>query len=152
VIRDAYYGLLYIGDAISARDLSLVYDHRITAVVDLAANEPPATLGRDIVYCRFPLHDDGSNDDTLLSASIECLHLLVLRRIRTLVACSAGMSRSPLIAASALGLLTGRLFPDALAAITTDAPHDVSPALCSSVERVHSTIASRMAASCPWGE
>jgi len=140
LIRDAYNGLLYIGDAISARDLRHIYDHEFAAVLDLAANEPPAVLGRDIVYCRFPLSDDDSNDDKIVSAAITCLHTLMERGFRTLVACSAGMSRSPMIAAAAISIACGDPLTDCLARITTGVPHDVSPTLFSSVQRVHAKL------------
>lgn len=143
MIRSAYSDLLYIGDAFSARDLKLIYDHKLVAVVDLAADEAPATLGRDIIYCRFPLHDDGSNDDAMVSAAIECLHSLLRCSFRTLVACSAGMSRSPLVGAGAMSLLTGDSLQDCLRFITTDAPHDVSPSLLSTVDRVCSRLTSQ---------
>ena len=143
MIRDAYKGLLYIGDAISARDLTQIYDHQIASVVDLAANEPPAVLGRDIIYCRFPISDDGSNDDSLVSASVDCLRSLLERNYRTLVACSAGMSRSPTIAAASLSIITGDPLTDTLSRITANAPRDVSPALFASVQRVHATLIAR---------
>ena len=127
-------------DAISARDLKQIYDHAFAAVLDLAANEPPAVLGRDIIYCRFPLSDDDSNADALVSAAIECLHSLIERDYRTLVACSAGMSRSPMIAAAAISVLSGDSLSDTLAQIMTNAPHDVSPSLFSSVQRVHAKL------------
>ncbi len=141
MIHDAYNGLLYIGDAISARDLKQIYDREFAAVLDLAANEPPAVLGRDIIYCRFPLSDDDSNDDDIVSAAIECLCSLMDRNYRTLVACSAGMSRSPMIAAAAISVLSGDSLTDSLARITANAPHDVSPTLSSSsVQRVHAKL------------
>ncbi len=143
MIRNAYSDLLYIGDALSARDLKLIYDHKLVAVVDLAADEAPATLGRDIIYCRFPLHDDGSNDEAMVSASIQCLHSLLQCSFRTLVACSAGMSRSPLVGAGAVSLLTGDSLQDCLHLITTDAPHDVSPSLLFTVDRVCSRLTSQ---------
>ena len=140
MIRDVYNGLLYIGDAISARDLKQIYDHEFAAVLDLAANEPPAVLGRDIIYCRFPLSDDESNDDEIISAAIMSLQLLMERHFRSLVACSAGMSRSPLVAAAAVSLLCHDSFSDWLARMTVDAPHDVSPTLYASVKRVHAKL------------
>ncbi|WP_052031467.1 protein-tyrosine phosphatase family protein [Novipirellula maiorica] len=106
----------------------------------MAANEPPAELGRDIVYCRFPISDDDTNDDMIVSASIECLRLLLERDCRTLVACSAGMSRSPVIAAAALSILLGDRLSDTLLRITANAPRDVSPAFFSAVQRVHATL------------
>jgi protein-tyrosine phosphatase len=132
--------MLFISDAISARDLKQIYDHEIRAVVDLAANERPAGLGRDLIYCRFPLSDGHTNDDAMLECSILCLESLLNRHFRTLVACSAGMSRSPLIAAAAVSLQTGDSLADCLARITADAPHDVSPSLLSSVNRVHAKL------------
>ena len=135
-----YNKLLYIGDAISARDLKLVYDHEFAAVLDLAANEPPAVLGRDIIYCRFPLSDDDSNNDDTVSAAIVCLCSLIERDFRTLVACSAGMSRSPMIAAAAISILSGDSLSNALGQVASNAPHDVSPTLLSSVNRVHAIL------------
>ena len=140
MIRDAYNELLFIGDAISARDLKQIYDREFAAVLDLAANETPAVLGRDIIYCRFPLSDDDSNKDDIVTAAIECLCSLIRRDYRTLVACSAGMSRSPVIAAAALAILSGSSLGDSLVQITANAPHDVSPTFFSSVQRVHATL------------
>jgi len=136
MIRDAYNNLLYIGDAICARDLKLIYAHEFEAVVDLAANEPPAKLGRDITYCRFPLSDDGSNDDRSIEVAIITLKTLLERNYRTLVACSAGMSRSPLISAAALSRFTGETFENCLRQITDGVPHDISPTLFNSVSQV----------------
>ncbi len=140
MIRNAYNDQLYIGDAISARDLKQVYDHQFAAVLDLAANEPPAVLGRDIIYCRFPLSDDGSNRDSLVAAAIETLCSLLRREYRVLVACSAGMSRSPMIAAAAVSIVSGKSLDASLAQIVASVPHDVSPALYASVERVHARL------------
>ncbi|WP_404307580.1 protein-tyrosine phosphatase family protein [Neorhodopirellula lusitana] len=140
MIRSTHYNLLLIGDAINARDLRQLYDRDISAVVDLAANELPAQLGRDLIYCRFPLHDDGSNSPELLRSAIDCVRSLLLNDIRTLVACSAGMSRSPVVASTAISLLTGVSLDDSLAAIVRDSPHDVSPALLSSVASVHAAM------------
>lgn len=140
MIRDVYNGRLSIGDAISARDLRQIYDREFAAVVDLAANEPPAVLGRDIIYCRFPLSDDDSNDDAMIASAIVGLQSLIQRDFRTLVACSAGMSRSPLIAAAAISLIDGDSLAQCLTRITANAPHDVSPTLFASVSRVHAKL------------
>jgi len=132
--------MLFIGDAINARDLRQLYDHDIAAVVDLAANEEPAHLGRDHIYCRFPLHDDGSNCPQLIRISIDCVRSLLLSDARTLVACSAGMSRSPVVASAAISLISGVSLDDSLAAIVLSAPHDVSPAFLSSVAPIHAAM------------
>ena len=140
LIRSTQHNLLFIGDAINSRDLRQLYDLDISAIVDLAANELPAQLGRDHIYCRFPLHDDGSNPPRLICAAIKCLRSLLLNDFRTLVACSAGMSRSPVIAAAALSLLNGDSLGDSLALIVRDAPHDVSPAFLSSVSSARAIV------------
>ncbi|WP_146405576.1 dual specificity protein phosphatase family protein [Allorhodopirellula heiligendammensis] len=140
LIRSTHHSLLFIGDAINARDLRQLYDREVAAVVDLAANEPPAQLGRDLIYCRFPLHDDGSNSPHLLRAAIDCVRSLLLNDVRLLVACSAGMSRSPVVASAAVSLLTGASLDDSLSTIVQDSPHDVSPAFLSSVAEIHATM------------
>ncbi len=142
MIRATHHNLLFIGDAINARDLRQLYDQEIAAVVDIAANEEPAQLGRDHIYCRYPLHDDGSNCPQLVRVSIDCVRSLILSDLRTLVACSAGMSRSPVIASAAISLITGVSLDDSIAAIVLNAPHDVSPAFLSSVAFIHATMAS----------
>ena len=91
-----------------------------------AVNEPPAVLGRDIIYCRIPLSDDGAN------TAIDCLCSFVRRDHRTLVACSAAVSRSPMITAAAVSILSGNSLTDSLMQITANAPHDVSPTVFSS--------------------
>lgn len=143
MLRDVYRGQLFVGDAISARDLKQIYDHEIAAVLDLAANESPAVLGRDIIYCRFPISDDGSNDDALLSAVIEYSINLLEHNFRTLVACSAGMSRSPIIAASAMSIVRRVPLDETILAITANAPRDVSPSFFASVQKIHARLVKR---------
>ena len=121
--------------------MKLIYDHEFEAVLDLAGNEPPAVLGRDIIYCRFPLSDDGSNRDACICAAVVCLRSLIEREFKTLVACSAGMSRSPLIAAATIALISGDSLRDCLSGVLENAPHDVSPTLHASVRRVLARIA-----------
>ncbi|KAA5535651.1 dual specificity protein phosphatase family protein [Roseiconus nitratireducens] len=140
MIRAVDSDRLFIGDAISARDLRQLYDLELTAVVDLAANELPAQLGRDLVYCRFPLHDDGSNSEHLIRSALDCITSLIHNAHRTLVACSAGMSRSPVLAAAAISLLSREPLDAVLTRIVADSPHDVSPALFSSVASIHATL------------
>lgn len=74
-----------------ARDLRGIYNSGILAVIDLAINEPPAQLGREIVYCRFPLNDGDGNSDALITLAVRTIASLVRYQAPTLVACSAGM-------------------------------------------------------------
>lgn len=142
MIRTIFEEHLFLGNAQDARDLKVLYDHRITAVVDLAINERPAQLAREMVYCRFPLMDGDGNSDATINSAIRCIMILIASKQRTLVACSAGMSRSPAISAAAIALLTKQLPEQCLIDIVTGAPHDVSPTLWLQVKSVYTQIQS----------
>ena len=86
---------LWIGTARDARDIRAVLDADIEAVVDLAMEEPPVALTRELVYLRFPLLDGEGNPVWLLRSAVVAVSQLIAARVPTLVACSAGMSRSP---------------------------------------------------------
>ena len=58
-------------------------------------------LLRQLIHIRFPLNDAGGNDPAVLLLTVQTLGDLQNSETRTLVACSAGMSRSPIIAAFA---------------------------------------------------
>ena len=103
MIRNVYSDLLYVGNAMDARDLKSIYDQQIRAVVDLAINAPPAQLGREIIYCRFPLNDGDGNNDGLIAIAVRTIAAMIQNNTRTIVACSAGMSRAPTIAAASVG-------------------------------------------------
>lgn len=120
-----------------ARDLRLIYDVGIHTVIDLAINEPPAQLGREIIYCRFPINDGDGNPDWLVSVIIGTIVKMIRNNMRTLVACSAGMSRAPTIAAASISLLTHRDPDDCLRDIIANAPNDVSPILWTHIKRVY---------------
>lgn len=123
-----------------ARDVQLLYDNRIAAVVDLAINELPAHLARDMIYCRIPINDGGGNSNAIITTAVRCVVTLIENDIQTLVACSGGMSRSPAIAAAAIALVVGHSPDECLTAITSDAPHDVSPPLWAQVKSVYNEI------------
>ena len=120
---------LWIGNAGDVRCVQILIDHGIQAVVDLAANEPVASLPREFVYLRFPLLDGEGNDPRILRAAVNSVVELLLQNIPTLVACSAGMSRSPAITAAAIATLTGRDPNDCLNECVASGPADVSPSL-----------------------
>lgn len=61
MIREIHPDRLFIGNAMDARDLQLLDDNRIVALVDLAVNELPAHLARDMIYCRIPINDGDGN-------------------------------------------------------------------------------------------
>ena len=134
MIRSTKHAALFIGNAMDARDLKLLYENDISAVVDLAFNEKPAQPARDMIYCRFPLNDGGGNTDSIIQTAISTTVSLINENQRTLVACSAGMSRAPSIASAALAIATSRDADECLAEIAADGPHDVSPVLWADIK------------------
>lgn len=94
--------LLWIGHALDVREPRALFDAEITAVIDVAYEEPPAKIPRQLIYCRFPLNDGGGNDPNTLLQILRTATDLLRSNTRTIIACSAGMSRSPTIAAFTL--------------------------------------------------
>src|SRR5262249_51838653 len=93
---------LWLGHAGDVRNLQGILAASIRAVVDLASSEPPAPLTRELVYCRFPLVDGPENPLWLIRTAVETVACLVRSETPALIACGAGLSRSPCIAAAAL--------------------------------------------------
>jgi protein-tyrosine phosphatase len=127
---------LWIGHVGDVRDLRSLLSADITAVVDLALNEPPATITRDLVYCRFPLLDGAGNPPWLLRAAVEAVAGFVRSHVPTLLFCGAGMSRSPCVAAAALALVRQCTLADAITLVTGTGPIDASPALLSDLQTI----------------
>lgn len=117
---------LWIGTARDLRDYPAIRAAGIGAIVDLAINEPVAPVNRELICCRFPLTDGAGNPLPLVRASIDTVAALVRANVPTLVACSAGMSRSPIIAAAALALVTGQGPSECLKIVIAGGPCDVS--------------------------
>jgi hypothetical protein len=128
---------LWFGNARDAADVRRVMDAGVEAVVQVAAEEPPLTLPRDLIYCRIPLLDGADNPPKLLELAIAVTAHLLQTRTPTLVCCSSGLSRSPALTAAALA----RCRPgegDAEAWLAKIAAHhrlDVSPALWNELHR-----------------
>jgi len=127
---------LWLGHVGDLRDLRAVVSAEILAVVDLAANHQPANLTRELVYCRFPLLDGAGNPPWLLRVAVSTVAWLLRSGTPTLVVCSAGMSRTPIIAAAAIAQLRGCSLGEAVAFITPSGPADISPALLAEVQAV----------------
>jgi hypothetical protein len=119
---------LWIGHAGDARDTRAVLSAGLLAVVDLALNEPPAAVTRELAYCRFPLVDGPGNPPWLLRAAVDTVASLLRSGTPALVACGAGMSRAPAAAATAIAVVTGRPLPECLGLVIGGAC-DVSPGL-----------------------
>jgi len=126
---------LWIGNALEARDLRGLLGIGIEALVDLAMEEPPLSPTRELIYQRIPLFDGQGNPPTRIRLAISSVVELVASATPTLVACSAGMSRSPSIVAAALSRVNTITLDDALQQATAG-PSDVSPALLADVAAV----------------
>jgi hypothetical protein len=135
-LREVIPDKLWIGNAADARNVTDVLGRGIVAIVDLAIEERPIQFPREVVYCRFPLIDGSGNQPAILRTAIETTATFIALGTPTLVACGAGMSRSPAIVAAAMAK-TGRItLVDALEKLTAGQPHDVSPSLLAEISRV----------------
>lgn len=133
-MRSVLPDLLWIGNAREARDAKGIADAGIEAVVDFAANEPPAVLLRDVIYFRIPLVDGEANSPERLRLAVGTIQQFVRERIPTLVACSHGMSRSPTVTAFAIAQLKD-MTPSEAAAL---AGGGLSRAIWESLTHAHS--------------
>lgn len=125
--------LLWIGNVMDVDDISKLFDAGIEALVDVALNEKPVQLTRELIYCRFPLNDGGGNSPKLLSAAVATVESFITKQIPTMVYCSAGMSRSVAITAAALSMSRGVPMDNTLLQLVSGQPHDVSPLLWSDI-------------------
>ena len=127
--------LLWLGNARDARTLVPLLDLEIQAVVDLAIEERPAELTREMIYFRIPLLDGAGNSTAQLKLAVDAVTRLLRQEIKLLVSCSAGLSRSPAIAAAALAQREGGSLRGALAKLAQTGIHDVSPGLLRDLEK-----------------
>ena len=139
-MREVVSNRIWIGNTIDAADIPAVTNAGIEAIVDLALQELPPRMCRDTVYLRFPINDGEGNSADVLRTILATVASLFERRIPTLVFCSAGMSRSPSIAAFALALADNRQPDECLLEILDGGPQDVSPALWQALESVYNDI------------
>ncbi len=133
-MREIVPGLLWIGNARDARDVTGVLNKEIDAVVHLAIEEPPTLFPREIIYCRFPVLDGEGNSTAILRTAIHAVSMLMVAKIPVLVACSGGMSRSPAIVAAAISVAKNESPGEWLKTITASGPHDVAPALWNDIQ------------------
>jgi protein-tyrosine phosphatase len=119
---------LYLGSAVDSWNLKELLAAGIEAVIDLAENEPPMPITRELIYLRIPLVDGGGNAPRKVRLAVNSLLELLRGGVPTFVFCSAGMSRSPAIAAAAMAKHSKRPVEECLADLCREHPADVSPA------------------------
>lgn len=125
---------LWLGHRADGRDLPRLHENGIRAVVDLAWDELPLALPRDLTYCRFPLVDGTGNPASLLRIAIDAIASLVREDIATLVCCGNGVSRSPCVAAAAIVRVGNIPLPEGIELIVASGRSDVTPGLWSDVQ------------------
>ncbi|MFP6766224.1 MAG: protein phosphatase [Planctomycetaceae bacterium] len=128
--------LLWTGNAMEIREPRPLFTAGIAAVVDVAYEEPPAPLPRQFIYCRFPINDGGGNDSSILLHAVQCVFDFLVSDTRTIVACSAGMSRSPTIAAFALAAYLDQSPEDVVSRIAVTQALELTGPLWDDVTRV----------------
>jgi len=87
-MREALPAQLWLGNAVDGRDVRQLFQAGVRAVVDLAAEELPASLPREVIYCRFPLIDSAGNSSDVIRLAVSTLVKLLRQRVCTLVCCS----------------------------------------------------------------
>jgi protein-tyrosine phosphatase len=129
---------LWLGHRGDVRDLGAIVDAGIVAIIDLADNEPVLPITRELVYFRFPLMDGAGNPAWLLQAAVAMVEQMLKTNTPTLIVCSAGISRSPMIAACGLARWRGCSLEEALAVVRQAGPMDASPGLLLEVMKLTS--------------
>jgi hypothetical protein len=125
---------LWVGNIADARDLKTVLAADISAIVDLALNEAPAKVTRELAYLRFPLVDGAGNLLWLLRGAVHAVAHLVRSGVPSLVYCSTGHSRSLCVAAAAIAEVKGVPPAEGLPLVAGSGPADVSPGLWRDVQ------------------
>ena len=131
---------LWVGNASDSRNLAVISDHEIQHVVQLAIEEPIPSLPREVNLIRIPLTDSNDNEPFALQFAIKTVSELIQSKRRTLICCSAGLSRSPATAACALAVVQEKHPDECLNDISKLIRTDVSPGLWKDLLNAYSTI------------
>jgi len=127
----------WIGTSGDCHSFRKIFDLGIQAIVQLAAEEPVVQAPRDLLLFRFPLVDGAGNDLMIARLAIDSVRQLIEARIPTLVACSAGMSRSPAILAAALARTGSVNIDESLKRVVGKGSCEMSPALWNEIRNLH---------------
>jgi len=120
---------LWIGNAGDSRQPRILFETGIQAVVSVAMEEPIPQLPAQFIVVRIPLYDGEGNAAVTLRLAVDTVVALVESRTPTLLTCSAGLSRSPLVAAFALAKVTGTPPLELVRAWSQSARFDLHPLL-----------------------
>ena len=95
---------LFVGTTEDAGDEALLCEYDVEAIVSLTHDGPDDGFPSDLEVVRLPMKDGPQNDQQVFEQAVT--HVLFHLRAgdNVLVHCSAGASRSPAVAATALAL------------------------------------------------
>lgn len=97
--------LIWLANGLEVRDLELMGRQEAEAIVDLAYEESPIASLKSKIAIRVPLIDGEGNNRQHVRHAISMTVELVRSKTPFVIACSAGISRSPTILAAALSIV-----------------------------------------------
>ena len=104
---------LFVGTVEDATDTSSLESHGVRTIVSLT-HETPSLAGEDFTVRSIPLIDGPQNSREQFTNAVEETMTALKANGSVLVHCSAGASRSPTVAATALALSQDMELQDAL--------------------------------------
>lgn len=143
LMREIVVGRVYCGNVGDLDDIAALRRAGVHAVVELAIEEPPSRAGREMIWIRIPITDGAGSAGQFVEMALRCVSSLVLAKIPVLVACSAGMSRSPSIIAGAISIAEDRDPDVVLQEVVRGASADVSNHLWHQVRSLVQQLQSR---------
>ncbi|SDK14143.1 Dual specificity phosphatase, catalytic domain [Halovenus aranensis] len=95
---------LFVGTVEDAGDEALIREHNIAIIVSLTHSDPDGRFPSDLIVKNVPVMDGPRNDQQKFERAVTHVLSGLKTGDNTLVHCSAGPSRSPAVAATALAL------------------------------------------------
>ena len=95
---------LFVGTATDATDESTLRAHEIEVIVSLTATSPAGNVPAELTLVEIPMMDGPQNSQEAFETAVAAVGSRLATGEKTLLHCSAGASRSPAVAATALAL------------------------------------------------
>jgi protein-tyrosine phosphatase len=95
---------LFVGTVDDAGDNALLRTHSIVTIVSLTHSDPDGGLPADVTVENIPMKDGPRNDQQRFNRAVTYVLSCLKTGDNLLVHCSAGASRGPAVAATALAL------------------------------------------------
>jgi protein-tyrosine phosphatase len=128
--------VLHVGHGGDGQDFKALFGAGVRAVVQLAWEDAPVLLPRELIVCRIPLSDGPGNRPELLRLAIATILQLLHEQVSVLVCCGSGVSRAPALSAAALARYTGKPLSACLQEVTRHRHADVQPGLYEDLEAI----------------